>query len=140
MKKNEQKAILQKAKAVELLKKLGVINEYVEDLKNDGKATLFENYIGFWVYQYPELDEKLKWVERKYNAVVYAVTHEFAEFGEMYSFLIVPKYEDEWDYIVSREGEYFTALAYVWNKSDDELSELGTILLKSENGGIRRVG
>jgi hypothetical protein len=35
---------------------------------------------------------------------------------------------------------HFYAYAYVWNKSDDLLSEFGDIAVQALGGGIRRIG
>ncbi len=60
---------------------------------------------------------------------VYAVTHELTEFGELYDFLIVTDYPDEWNTLVYSEGNRHTAFAYVWNKDavTHELTEFGEL-------------
>ena len=73
-----------------------------------------------YTYQYPELIEKKKELEEKYNCTVYAITHEITEIGEFYDFLIVTDYKEEWnDLIGTYQGKNFYAMAYVWNKDDD---------------------
>ena len=79
-------------------------------------------------------------IENKYNCVVYAITHEFMEFGELYDFLLVTPYEEEWDDMVYSIGSRHTAFAYVWNKEADFCSEFGSIVVHSFGGGIRRIG
>ena len=72
---------------------------------------------------------------------MYAVTHEFTEFGECWDFLIVTDYPEEWDGLIYKQSnDEFIAFAYVWNKTDDYCSEFGSIALKSFGGGIRRIG
>ena len=78
-------------------------------------------------------------LESKYSCLVYAVTHEFTEFGECYSFLIVTNYPEEWDELVYSEGSRHSAFAYVWNKDDDWCSEFGSVLVRSFGGGIKRI-
>ena len=56
-------------------------------------ALFFEQFGGFWIDQEPELHEKMKAIEEKHKCKVYAVTHEYTEFGELYDFLIVTDYE-----------------------------------------------
>ena len=99
---------------------------------------MFERYAGFWAYQYPELQDKIKVFEQKYKCIVYAVTHEFFEFGECYTFLVVTNYKYEWKTLVEKENENFYAYSYVWNKDDEWCSEFGTVGIKSACGGIRR--
>ena len=72
--------------------------------------------------------------------MVYAITHEYTSIGEMYSFLIVTDYEEEWDTLLEKYGNQFYAFAYVLNKDDDDCSEFGTVALSSFGGGIRRIG
>ena len=130
----------QKNKAIELMKKLKIFDGYIEDFKSQNKVTMFETFIGFWVEQHEEIQNKMKEIEMKYNSVCYAITHEETAIGEMYSFLLVPEYEEEWDSLVTGNNNDRIAFAYVWNKSDDEMSELGYIAVKSWGGGIKRVG
>ena len=100
----------------------------------------FERFGGYWADQEPELYTKMKEIEKKYRCMVYAITHEWLEFGECYSFLIVTAYPEEWATLVHSKGNEHTAFAYVWNKDDDWCSEFGTIMVQSFGGGIRRIG
>ena len=70
---------------------------------------------------------------------IYAVTHEYTDFGECYDFLYISDYEEEWDELLYKQGRTFYACAYVWNKTDDFCSEFGTIGVCSFGGGIKRV-
>lgn len=129
-----------KEKAIELMKTLDIYKPYIDGFKENGKVCFYENFGGFWIDQEPEIHEKMKELEAKYNCTVYAVTHEFLEFGECYDFLIVTNYLEEWDTLVygnGRSNEHY-AFAYVWNKDDDWCSEFGTIGVQSFGGGIRR--
>ncbi len=129
-----------KIKAIELMKKLDIYKPYIKGFKENNDVCFFESFGGFWAWQEPEIYEKMKQIEEKYNATCYAITHKFTEFGELYDFLLVTDYKEEWEDLVVKENNTYFAFAYVWNKSDDNLSELGTICLQSFGGGIRRVG
>lgn len=129
-----------KRKAVELLKRLQIFQPYVKGFEENDLVCFFENFIGFWAFQDPELEAKVKEIEQNYNCTVYAITHEFTFFGECYDFLIVPDYPEDWNQLVRSKRNNHSAFAYVWNKSNDEFSELGMIALKSFCGGIRRIG
>ena len=130
----------QKAKAIEIMKQMDIYKPYIEGFKNENKVCFFEQFGGFWVYQEPEVEAKMKELEKEYGCTVYAITHEFTQFGECYSFLLVTKYEEEWDTLVTSEKNNHYAFAYVWNKDDDYCSELGTVVVKSFGGGIKRIG
>lgn len=129
-----------KEKAVEILKKLNIYKPYINGFQKKGDICFFERYGGYWAYQEPELMDKIKEFESSHNALVYAVTHEFTDFGECYDFMFVPNCEDEWDELVSdMHNGSFCVFAYVWNKTDDWCSEFGDILIKSMYGGLCRI-
>lgn len=131
--------IERKEKAIELMKKLDIYKPYINGFIKQDWTCYFEGFGGFWAYQEPEIYEKMKQIEEKYNCTVYAVTHEYTEFGELYDFLIVTDYKEEWDDLLLKFGNKHHAFAYVWNKDDDSFSEFGTILIQSFGGGIRRI-
>lgn len=128
-----------KDKAIELMKQLDIYQPYIDGFKNEDNVCFYERCIGFWVYQEPEIEAKMREIEREYKCLVYAITHELTDLGELYDFLIVPNYKEDWDNILYKQSKNeFIAYAYVWNKSDDLCSEFGSIGVKSFGGGIRR--
>ena len=130
-----------KEKAVELMKQLQIYKPYINDFKKDNLVTYFERHIGYWTYQNKEVDKKIKEIEKEYNLTVYAVTHEFFEFGECYDFLYVSNDNEDWDYILDPiNSKQFYARAYVWNKTDDYCSEFGDVIIFTALGGLRRIG
>ena len=130
----------QKAKAIEIMKQMDIYKPYIEGFEKEDKVCFFEQFGGFWVYQEPEVEAKMKELEKEYGCTVYAITHEFTEFGECYSMLIVSKYKEDWSRSLVTEGKTHYAFAYVWNKTDEECSEFGTVVVKSAFGGITRIG
>ena len=129
-----------KEKAIELMKKLDIYKPYINGFKNSDDVCYFEGFGGFWAWQNPELIEKKKELEEKYNCTVYAITHEITEIGEFYDFLIVTDYKEEWNDLIGQyQGKNFYAMAYVWNKDDDYCSEFGDVVIQSFGGGIRRI-
>ena len=129
-----------KEQAIKCLQQLDIYKPYIDAFKKDDQVCVFERFAGFWVEQYPEIVARMKAIEREYGCTVYAITHEFTNFGECYSFLLVSKYEEEWATLLrSHKNEHY-AFAYVWNKSDDWCSEFGTVTVKSGFGGITRIG
>ena len=131
---------VKKEKAIELMKKLDIYKPYIKGFKNEDTVCYFENYAGYWAWQEQALMEKVKQLEEEHNCLVYAITHEYTAIGEMYSFLIITDYEEEWDTLLEKYGNQYYAFAYVWNVDDDMCSEFGTIALSSFGGGIRRIG
>ena len=125
---------------VKTMKKLDIYKPYIDELiKNDTK-TFFENGIGYYAYYEPDLDKKIKEIEERNGVYVWAITHEFVEFGELYDLLIIPKDTREWKYVLQEaENNTYYSYAYVWNKSDEWCSEFGDIAIKAIYGGIKRV-
>ena len=129
-----------KEQAIKLMKKLNIYKPYIEGFIEENNVCYFERYAGFWAFQDEELLEKINKIEEKYNCTVYAVTHDFAEFGELYNFLIVTSYKEEWNELLIGDNKTKYAYAYVWNKTDDDCSEFGTIVINALYGGLRRIG
>ena len=130
-----------KEKAVKYLEQLKIYKPYINGFKSKGqKVCFYENFGGFWVNQEPEIEKKMHEIEKKYDAVCYAITHEYTDFGECWDFLITTKDDiDEKELTYSNDYKCFFALAYVYNKTIPEFSELGEIGVQSFGGGIRRV-
>ena len=128
-------------KSIELLKQLNIHKPYINGFKNNptNNVCYFEFYGGYWVYQRKDVLDKMLEIEKEYNCKVYAITHEFLEYNECYSFLIVPDYKEEWKNLLVKDENTYYAFAYVWNKDCEWCSELGTIGVKSFGGGITRV-
>ena len=130
----------QKQTAIALMKQLDIYQPYIDVFEKEDVVSFFEHYIGFWAYQDKELDAKVKEIEKEYGCRVYAITHEFTDFGECYSLLLVSKYQEEWAHSLIQRGKQYYAFAYVWNKTDAYCSEFGTVCVKSALGGITRIG
>ena len=128
-----------KIKAIELMKKLDIYKPYIEGFEKDNMVCFYENFGGFWAIQEPEIQNKMINLQYEHDITIYAITHEFTEFGELYSFLYVNKYKNEWSFTLESEGNLHNAFAYVWNKDDDSCSEFGTICVRSFGGGIKRI-
>ena len=73
--------ITKKEKAIELMKKMDIYKPYIKGFEERDQVCFFEGFAGFWIDQEPELYAKMKELEEKHNCKVYAVTHEFTEFG-----------------------------------------------------------
>ena len=130
-----------KEQAVKLMEQLDIYKPYINGFKQSDKVCFFENFGGFWVYQEPAIEKKMKDIEEKYNCTVYAITHELTKFGELYDFLLVTNEKGEWKTLVEKaQGNEYYAFAYCYNKDDDWCSEFGTIIVKSFGGGIKRIG
>lgn len=131
----------QKRMAVECLAELNVDYSFIESFMDKGQVMFFESYMGDDVSNYPDVAQKIKEVESEYGCLVYAATYTSFHFGECYSFLVVSKYEEDWEHCLRRIDDCtFSAFAYVWNKTDDRCSEFGFITVDADLGGILRLG
>jgi len=136
----------QKEIAIKCLEKLDIYKPYINKFKSKaGIPCFFENYAGFYVNQEPEIYNKVKDIEKSYDCIVYALTHELTDFGECWSMLCVPKDNDGVDDILNLfnpsvgNGEVY-AFSYVWNKSEESFSEFGDIAVRAAYGGLKRIG
>ena len=128
-----------KEQAIKYMTTLDLYKPYIKGFKENDQVCFYEQFAGFWVDQEPDVFKKMKEIEQEHNCTVYAITHEYLEFGECYSFLIVTDYKEEWSTLVEKYGKGHTAFAYVWNKDVEWCSEFGTIAVQSFGGGIRRI-
>lgn len=127
-----------KAEAIKRMKALDLYKPYINLFEKDNKIFLSEMTGG--VYEFDdneELNAKVKAFEAEHDALVYHVIHTFTTIGEMYSFLYVSDYSEEYDIENSDIEEGYT-LAYVWNKTDEWCSEFGSIGVRGKFGGIVR--
>ena len=84
------------------MKQLNIYQPYIEGFVKDNNVCYYENFAGFWAGQDKELTDKIREIETQNNCNVYAVTHEYTDFGECYDFLIVTNYPDEWKYLLTK--------------------------------------
>lgn len=133
----------QKEIAIQYLEKLNIYGPYIRKFKSKaGIPCFFENFAGFYADQEPELWNKIKEVEQEYGCLVYAITHELTNLGEMWSMLCVAKDTDSLEdtmFTADATNRRFYTFAYVWNRSCDYGSEFGDIVVQAAFGGIKRI-
>lgn len=121
--------------ALERMKKLNFHPNVLSDF-NEGTI----NKSGLIGILYWLNDEEIKAVrefEAENESIVYHVIHQFTNIGELYSFLYVKLDDEEWE--MDNEGlKQREVLAYVWNKTTPEFSELGYIGIRPQFGGLVR--
>ena len=127
-----------KEKAIEIMQKLNIYKPYIIGYKNHDKVCFYERFGGYWVYQEPEIEAKMRELEQNYNVTIYAITHELTEFGELWSFLCVPEKGSRYS-CTKGTGSDFVCSAYVCNKSDGFV-EYGSVEVRSFGGGLMRIG
>lgn len=132
----------QKELAIIALEKLDIYKPYVRKFRSAASTPcFFIRFAGFYADQDEMLWEKIKSVQADTGCLVYAVTHEVTEFGELWSMLCVPKEAEVTDDFLSDSGfpRKYYAYSYVWNVTNPEFSEFGDIVVETYGGGLRRV-
>lgn len=91
------------------------------------------------LYELNEEEQKIvdNFEKKNKDYKVYHIIHNMFEFGEVYSILYVDTYFDEWEYFDNELKDNITFI-YAYNKTDDNLSEFGSIGVKSQFGGLVR--
>lgn len=133
---------VQKEIAVKCLEKLNIYKPYIRKFKSKaGIPCFFENFGGFYADQEEKLWNKIKEIEKECDLTVYAITHEFTDFGETWSMLCVTEEDTNVGSVLSeQDNNMFYAFAYVWNETTPAFSEFGDVAVKSFGGGIKRIG
>lgn len=134
---------IKKVEAINRMKELGLFAPCIKAFKDRDEVQLSEPTGGLYKFSIDkELTTKMQEFEKKNNALVYHVIHTpmrlDGEVMDMYNFLYVSDYQEEWevDNADIKEGYVF---AYVWNKTIDYFSEFGSITVKGMFGGLVRV-
>lgn len=129
-----------KIEAVKRMKALGLFGPCIKVFDKHNELQLTEPNGGLYEFSDDaELNEKIKAFEEEYNTLVYHVIHTYTQFGELYNLLFVSDYEEEWE-VDNEDIKDGYVVAYVWNKSDDWCSEMGSIVVREFIGGLVRVG
>ena len=132
----------QKEVAIKLMETMDIYKPYIKAFKEQDKICVYEDYAGFYIEEdtEKELYDAIRDFESQHECVVYAVTHEYTQFGECYDYLIVPKYKSEWKDLISYSNQTkHVVFAYVVNKDDPWCSEYGDITVNQFGGGLVRV-
>lgn len=134
---------IKKAEAINRMKELGLFTPCIKAFKR-GEVQLSEPTGGLYEFSSDkELTAKVQEFEKENNALVYHVIHTpmmlDGEAMDMYNFLYVSDYQEEWEMDQNDIKEGY-ALAYVWNKTIDYFSEFGSIAVKERFGGLVRIG
>lgn len=129
---------IKKEEAIKRMQALDLYNPYIKAFKD--KDEIFMSEMTGGVYEFSantELVNKVKEFEAENNALVYHVIRTVTQFGELYNFLYVSDYKEEWQQDNADIIDGY-ALAYVWNKTDEWCSEFGSIGVRGKFGGIVR--
>lgn len=126
---------MMKEEAVKRMEKLNILPEVITGFR---EGIVYESNQGFLIQLNDEQKEMVKAFEEKNGALVYLVCHEYTNIGELYDFLYISKYQEEWDADMT-DLEANMPFAYVVNKSMPDCSEFGSIGILTIGGTIGRV-
>lgn len=126
----------QKTEALARMKLLKLYSNIIKEFEKEDILNLSENG-GFLYWLTDEQKSYVEEFEKKYNALVYHVIHDYTAFGELLTFLYVSDYEDEWETDREELSDGY-AFAYIKNLDDDCCSEFGGICFKTQYGGLVR--
>ena len=133
----------------ERMKLMGIANDFIKAaIKGDVVIFESQNKIFSDVYYsleqnksqepYTSLALKIEELKLRYGFTPYMVQLSHTSFGELYSIFGVEKQQEVWEYSKSDLKENL-AFVYVYNASDEDCSEFGTIVwVKGNMGGIIR--
>lgn len=127
-----------KERAIVYMKELGLFPPCIKAFEKRDEVQVSEPWGGLYEFHdNEELSKAIKEFEEEFNSLVYHVVHAHVYGMEMYSFLCVSDYEEDWEYDIYRirDGLVFT---YTWNKDVPEFSEYGSIAYMSMFGGLVR--
>lgn len=118
-----------------------ILDEIIERMRILGieDYIIFGNSLDYSILS--ELSNAIRNFEYKNRCVVYTVIYnEFKEIGKHITLLYV-SYEnaDEWE-AEKEDLKAMRPIAYVMNLTYPELSEFGTVLLRSKGGELERIG
>ena len=131
---------LQKEEAVARMKYLGLMPEAVQKY-TDGELLVSEYNKGILYDADEGILQAVQDFENKFNSVVYHVIKNDVDFGvgqnELNTFLYVSACPEEWEY--DREDlSVGRPVAYVYNTTTPEFSDLGSVGIFPINGGLGR--
>lgn len=132
---------LQKHEAIIRMKHLNLLDKVIKDF-NENQIVYYSerqnNLLQAVLYSVSgnqELEQKIKKFEESYDSLVYHVQLLHTEFGDMYSFLYVSKYQDEWK-LDGNDLQNNQCYSFVWN---GDIEEFGLIGIQKVMGGVVRV-
>lgn len=128
-----------KEEAIKRLKALDIIDDAINQFKEDDIVMVSEPPMGGLYWLEDEEKEMVRKFEEENNALVYMVVRAFTQFGKMDSLLFVSDYDEEWEMDMEDIADGYV-LSYTKNYDMPDCSEMGSIAVKKMFGGLLRIG
>ena len=132
---------MQQAHACDLMERMGVSKRTMYAFRATGHYAYYVSgsLVGQGMHS-AELRAKVREFEARTGNLVYAATYDILSFGRTLNLLFVSKYEEDWEQDIYGSGTEHRIYAHCINLDHEELSESGGIIVKTENGMLRRIG
>ena len=125
-----------KLEAIERMKMLSMSKSCINAFK---KGKVWESERIGALYEVNDQEQQIiDKFEKDSGGVVYHIIHNMTQFGELYSILYVSKHKDEWE-IDRQDIKENIVFAYVYNKTCEDFSEYGSIMIRPSIGGLMRI-
>lgn len=128
-----------KIEAIKRLKAMGIIDDAINQFKEEDTVMVSENPFGFLYWANGKQKNVIKQFESKHNALVYLCNYCPTEIGKFLSLFYVSDHKEEWEMDNADITDGY-AMVYCANLNWPDGSEFGTIAFKSINGGVKRIG
>ena len=126
-----------KERAILYMKELGLLSPCIRAFEKNDEVQMSDIFGLDEIHNNEELKNAIKEFEEEYDSLVYHVVHAYIYGMDMYSFLCVSDYEEDWELDIPgiKHGYVFT---YTWNKDVPEFSEYGSIGYRHNFGSLVR--
>lgn len=121
--------------AVSRMKEMKLYKTVIDDFVSDNKLYMSE-FGGILCDLNEEAESAVRETER--YGLPYHVVRSQSSFGDMYAVLFVSEHQDEW-WAERCDPETGSVIAYVYNSTYTDNSELGSVGLRTAGGGLMRV-
>ena len=130
---------MKKEEAIKRMKALDIIDDAIEQFKNDDIVMVTEPPLGGLYWLTDEEKEMVRKFEEEHDVLVYMIVRAFTQLGKMDSLLYVSDWQEEWEY-ENEDLKDGYAMSYTINHDMPDCSEFGSIAFKPMFGGLIRIG
>ena len=132
-----------KIEAIKRMNQLKIKNNIVDYFKDEDIVYVsdFNNLLN----SYPISNNKnykniVEDFEKATGHKVYHALRTHTYFGEILDLLFVSKYEEDWEYDFIKNNNSYFAMSMANNLTDENCSDMGTIIVRNKNGILERIG